>query len=94
VALAFVSGEYGPKPYPIKQLAGYKRLKCIDPGETRRVDLEMRVGSLARVDESGNTALYPGEYSLLLDVPTRAVVNLRWWGMRSFWMWPKPPEGW
>jgi len=75
VALAFVSGEYGPKPYPIKQLAGYKRLKGIDPGETRRVDLEMRVGSLARVDESGNTAFYPGEYSLLLDVPTGAVVN-------------------
>jgi beta-D-xylosidase 4 len=50
---------------------------------------------LARVDEGGNTVLYPGKYSLLLDVPTRAVVNFTLVGDQVVLdAWPKPPVGW
>ena len=63
-----MSGEYGPKPNLIKQLAAYKRLKAVDPGETKSVEMDIKVGSLARVDELGNTVLFPGNYTLLLDV--------------------------
>ncbi len=70
VALAFLAGEYGPKPYPIKTLAGYKRLGEVKPGETAKGVLPLTLGTLARVDHAGNTVLYPGTYKLLLDVPT------------------------
>ncbi|KAH8894300.1 glycoside hydrolase [Thozetella sp. PMI_491] len=70
VALGFLAGEYGPKPYPIKTLASYKRFKAVKPGETARDLLPLTLGALARVDLAGNTVLYPGTYRLLLDVPT------------------------
>ena len=70
VALAFLAGEYGPTPYPVKQLAGYRRLRGVRPGQTVEVSIAMTLGTLARTDESGNTVLYPGRYKILLDVPT------------------------
>lgn len=70
VALVFAKGEYGPKPYPIKTLVAYARLRAIKPGETRSADLgpSVTLGSLARVNLAGNTVLYPGTYNLVLDV--------------------------
>ena len=68
VALLFVKGEYGPAPYPLKTLVGYTRLRGIRPGRTERAEIKLTVGSLARVDLSGNTVLYPGRYKLVLDV--------------------------
>lgn len=72
VAMAFVSTKAGPAPQPIKELASYKRLRDVGPGETREVDLEFKFGAFARVDESGNSVLYSGEYCLGLDVPEQA----------------------
>lgn len=69
VALVFVAGEYGPRPYPLKTLAGYARLRGIEPGKTATAVVDLTVGNLARVDSAGNTVLYPGEYRLLLDTP-------------------------
>jgi beta-D-xylosidase 4 len=57
VALVFVAGEYGPSSSPLKQLVGYKRLKRTEGEETRKVDVETKVGGLVRVDESGTCAL-------------------------------------
>ncbi|KAF2466210.1 glycosyl hydrolase family 3 N terminal domain-containing protein [Lindgomyces ingoldianus] len=71
VALAFISTTQGPAPHPIKELASYKRLRGIAPGQQREVELEMRWGDLARVDGNGNTVLYSGAYCLGLDVPER-----------------------
>ncbi|RWA12565.1 hypothetical protein EKO27_g2530 [Xylaria grammica] len=71
VALAFVSGEYGPAPHPIKELAAFTRLKSIAAGKTREANLNIKLAELARVDEFGNTVLYPGKYEILLDVPTQ-----------------------
>jgi xylan 1,4-beta-xylosidase len=93
VVLAFVSGEYGPRPYPIKTLAAYTRINNISPGNNVTVNLEWTVGNLARHDENGNTVIYPGKYTLTLDEP--ALVNM------TFILegeplvldkWPKPPN--
>ncbi|GAB1318406.1 xylan 1,4-beta-xylosidase [Madurella fahalii] len=75
VALGFVSGEYGPSPYPIKTLATYKRLFDIQPGQAQTAQLDWKLDSLARVDQNGNTVLYPGKYTLLLDEPMIANVT-------------------
>ncbi|KAK0630240.1 glycoside hydrolase family 3 protein [Bombardia bombarda] len=68
VVLLFVAGEFGPQPYPIKTLVAYKRLRDIQPGETVRAELDVTLGALARVDLTGSTYLYPGNYRLFVDV--------------------------
>ena len=75
VVLAFVAGEYGPKPYPIKTLASYTRLKAISSGKKAEAKLVWNVGNIARHDEKGNTVLYPGTYTVKLDEPTKASFN-------------------
>ncbi|KAI1390476.1 glycoside hydrolase family 3 protein [Hypoxylon trugodes] len=75
VALAFLTGEYGPRPYPLKTLAAYTRLRDIKPGQGAEASLKLTLGSLSRVDESGNMVLYPGDYELLLDVPTQSTIK-------------------
>ncbi|KAF2027137.1 hypothetical protein EK21DRAFT_102778 [Setomelanomma holmii] len=76
VALAFIQGEAGPKPYPHKTLISYAKLRGITGGTTKTAQLGLTLGNLARVDESGNTVLYPGEYTLMLDEPTQAELKL------------------
>jgi hypothetical protein len=50
VALVLESGEYGPSPYPLEQLAGYRRLKRGEGGEMRSVDVVIKVAGLAKGD--------------------------------------------
>lgn len=76
VALVFVASEIGPKPYPIKTLATYSRLHGIAPGKTATASLSWTLGSLARHDEKGNTVLYPGTYTLMVDEPTQRTSTL------------------
>ncbi|KAK4681134.1 hypothetical protein QC764_104810 [Podospora pseudoanserina] len=79
VALVFVRGEYGPEPYPIKTLVGYKRIRDIEPGTTGAAPVGVVVGDLARVDLGGNRVLFPGRYEFLLDVEggrDRVVIEL------------------
>ncbi|KAK0656889.1 glycoside hydrolase superfamily [Cercophora newfieldiana] len=68
VALLFLSGTFGPAPYPIKTLVGYTRLRGIEPGKTAKGEIHLTAGSIARTDASGNLVLYPGVYRLALDV--------------------------
>jgi beta-D-xylosidase 4 len=76
VALVFVASQAGPNPYPIKSLAAYGRLRNITSGHTATAALPWTLGSLARHDENGNTVLYPGSYTLMLDQPTQMTMNL------------------
>jgi beta-D-xylosidase 4 len=93
VALAFVKGEVGPEPYPLKTLVSYARLKDIKGGTTKTASLPLTLGELARFDESGNTVIYPGEYTLLLDEPTQAELKLTITGDETVLdEWPQPPE--
>jgi beta-D-xylosidase 4 len=53
----------------------YNRVHSVRHGSSSTTTLPVTLGSLARVDESGNTVLYPGEYSLLVDVPQQLSFN-------------------
>jgi len=91
--LLFISGQFGPKPYPLKQLVSYQRLFNITAGETQTAKLNLTLGSLTRYDEMGNAALYPGDYSLLVDVPEKAMYNFTLTGKETVIdYWPQPRE--
>ncbi|RYO66335.1 putative exo-1,4-beta-xylosidase [Alternaria tenuissima] len=92
VALTFVKGEAGPKPYPLKTLVSYARMRDISGGQTKMASLALTLGTLARVDQMGNTVVYPGEYTLLLDEPTQAELKLTITGEETVLdKWPQPP---
>jgi xylan 1,4-beta-xylosidase len=96
VALAFLAGRYGPAPYPIKTLAAYTRLRGIQPGQTSKGTLSITLGTLARTDLSGNLVLYPGDYELLLDVPTQSRLSFKLTGdelVLDRLPQPPPPNG-
>ncbi|KAI1759195.1 glycoside hydrolase family 3 protein [Hypoxylon sp. FL1150] len=75
VVLGFVAGEHGPEPYPIKRLVAYRRLHDVTADQDQTANLTLTLGSLGRRDEAGNLVLYPGSYSLLVDVPTQTTWN-------------------
>jgi beta-D-xylosidase 4 len=68
VALAFLSGTFGPTPYPSKSLVAYTRLHDITSNSSQKGTLNLTLGSLARTDENGDLVLYPGSYRLGIDV--------------------------
>ncbi|KAK7985183.1 family 3 glycoside hydrolase [Apiospora saccharicola] len=73
VILLFARGEYGPTPYPNKSLVGFARAHGVAPGATAEVALPLKLGALARGDGDGNLVLWPGKYTLALDVDERDV---------------------
>jgi xylan 1,4-beta-xylosidase len=75
VALLFLRGEYGPKPYPLKSLVGYARIRGVVPGASGSETVEISLGAIARADEKGDLVLWPGKYSLVLDVEERQTWN-------------------
>lgn len=74
VAMAFLTGEFGPQPYPYKSLVSYTRLHAIAPGATATATFNLTMGSLARADSNGNFQLWPGNYSLVVDTVEPAVI--------------------
>ncbi|KAJ7202796.1 beta-xylosidase [Mycena pura] len=70
VTLLFVQTTAGPAPFPNKELISYERTKAVRAGQTATARLAVTLGSIARTDENGNAWLYPGHYTLLVDVPT------------------------
>ncbi|KAI0162103.1 glycoside hydrolase superfamily [Xylariaceae sp. FL1272] len=72
VVLAFLKGEYGPAPYPIKSLVSFTRLHDIKPGDTATGTLDIKIGSIARSDQAGALTLWPAKYQLVIDVDDRA----------------------
>ncbi|KAK5957273.1 hypothetical protein OHC33_001645 [Knufia fluminis] len=91
VTMLFITGQYGPQPYPLKQLVAYQRLFNVAGGQSQTANLNLTLGSLARYDDMGNAVLYPGEYSLLVDVPTQATYNFTLTGQETVIdHWPQP----
>ena len=92
VALGFLTGSHGPEPFPIKRLVSYTRVHNITAGSTSTAKLGMTLGSLARVDERGNTVLYPGDYALMIDTQPLAMMNFTLTGDAVVLdEWPRPP---
>lgn len=93
VSLVFIKGEVGPKPYPLKTLATYGRLRDIDPGETKTLELEWTLDQISRRDINGDLVIYPGTYTLLLDEPTQAELNVKLKGKKVVLdKWPALPQ--
>jgi beta-D-xylosidase 4 len=83
VGLLFLSTKNaGPKPYPIKKLASYARLKSIAPGGKAVLTLPLSLEAMARSDENGQLYIYPGDYELTLDVDAVASVKLTLTGQK------------
>lgn len=93
VALQFVAGDYGPKPRPKKSLVAYGRAHNITGGSSAAVNLPaVTLGNLGRVDENGNTILYPGQYSFMVDIEPRVTINFTLTGDAvTLDRWPTPP---
>jgi len=75
VALLFVKGNAGPAPHPNKALIGYARVHGVGAGAAATAQISVALGAIARTDTGGSAWLYPGEYSLSLDVPERLTHN-------------------
>ena len=92
VVLGFLSGSFGPTPYPIKSLVAYTRLHNITAGSSQMASLNLTLGSLARVDDAGDVVLYPGDYSLVIDTDAKATWNFTLTGEATMLdSWPAPP---
>ncbi|KAJ7858370.1 beta-xylosidase [Mycena olivaceomarginata] len=84
VALLFVkTANAGPAPFPNKELVSYQAT----------ASLAVTLGSIARVDDAGSAWLYPGDYTLLVDVPTAITHNFRLTGTKAqITYWPTAPS--
>lgn len=92
VALGFLSGSFGPTPYPLKSLVAYTRLHNITGGSSQTGTLNLTLGSLARADDAGDMVLYPGDYSLIIDTDAKAAWNFTLTGdAATLDAWPAPP---
>jgi beta-D-xylosidase 4 len=92
VVLGFLSGSFGPTPYPQKSLVAYTRLHNITGGALQTGYLNLTLGSLARANNDGDVVLYPGDYSLTIDTDTKAMWNFTLTGdPMTLDSWPAPP---
>lgn len=71
VLLFLSSSNAGPAPRPIKQLVSYGRLHNISVGSTQQLNFSIDLGSLMRADDNGNMNIYPGDYTLAMDVDSK-----------------------
>lgn len=70
----------------------YTRLHGVAGGAEATASLGLTLGSLARVDESGNKVLYPGQYELLVDLQPLTSVAFELTGEAVVLdEWPQPP---
>lgn len=69
VALLFVKTTAGPAPHPNKALIGYTRVHSVGAGSAATARISVQLNQIARTDTGGSAWLYPGEYTLSLDVP-------------------------
>jgi xylan 1,4-beta-xylosidase len=68
VTLLFLYAATGPTPYPIKTLVSYDRVHSVVAKDSQTATLPLTLGSIARVNSNGSTVLYPGTYSLGVDI--------------------------
>ncbi|QSZ31219.1 hypothetical protein DSL72_000782 [Monilinia vaccinii-corymbosi] len=68
VLLLFLTGSFGPTPYPKKSLVAYTRIHDVAAGKTANSELKLNLASLARGNENGDLVLYPGDYKVVVDI--------------------------
>jgi len=93
VVLGFVKTTAGPAPFPNKELVSYTRVKGVGARQSATASLKVTLGAIARVGDDGSASLYPGDYTLLLDVPTGVTHNFRLTGTQAqITQWPADPS--
>lgn len=95
VVLGYLAGQFGPQPYPRKQLKAYARVHDVEAGSSASASLELNLGSLGRVADNGDKTLYPGDYALVIDNDAKAVRNFTLTGepvVLDHWPQPPPPN--
>ncbi|KAF4629436.1 hypothetical protein G7Y89_g8710 [Cudoniella acicularis] len=76
VGLLFItSTNAGPAPRPKKSLISYARLHDIPGQGEGQLKLPLTLGSLARADENGDLTIYPGDYTIALDIEGKIKFN-------------------
>lgn len=91
VTLLFSNTTAGPSPAPLKQLVSYTRIKSVAPGKTATAELKVTLGQIARVDENGDRALYPGTYNIWVDTTGEIAHSFELTGQRTqIEDWPQP----
>jgi beta-D-xylosidase 4 len=84
VGLLFISTTNGgPAPYPTKSLVSYNRLHGIPVSAAQKLVLPLTLASLARADENGDLAIYPGDYELILDIDAKLTANFSLRGQKT-----------
>jgi beta-D-xylosidase 4 len=92
VVLGYLTGQFGPQPYPKKQLKAYARVHDVAAGSSARASLELKLGSLGRVADNGDMTLFPGDYALVIDNDAKASLNFTLTGEPVILdHWPQPP---
>ena len=67
--LLFLSStNAGPTPRPIKSLVSYARARDIVAAGKQVLEFPLTLASLARADSNGDLVIYPGDYTLVLDI--------------------------
>ncbi|OQO01075.1 hypothetical protein B0A48_13318 [Cryoendolithus antarcticus] len=93
VTLGYLTGSFGPTPYPLKRLVAYTRLHDVQAGSSQTANLVLDLASLSRVADNGDRVLYPGDYALMIDNAPLAMVNFTLTGEAyTLDHWPQPPE--
>ncbi|KAF7376335.1 Glycoside hydrolase family 3 protein [Mycena sanguinolenta] len=69
VSLMFVKTTAGPAPFPNKALIGYTRVHGVGAGSSATATIKVALNQIARTDSTGSAWLYPGAYTLSVDVP-------------------------
>jgi beta-D-xylosidase 4 len=64
----------------LQWLVGFDRLATITPGSSSTFEVPILLSALARVDESGDKVLYPGNYELALNNERSVVVEFEFTG--------------
>ena len=84
IGLLFLSSaNAGPAPYPNKSLVSYARAHEISVNTGQTLILPLTLGSLARADENGDLVIWPGDYTLSLDIDARLTFNFSLTGSQA-----------
>ena len=74
--LLFISSpDAGPAPRPVKSLVAFSRLHNLAPGAQAQLTLPLTLGSMARANQNGDLTIFPGNYTLALDIDASLTYN-------------------
>ncbi|KAI0052761.1 glycoside hydrolase family 3 protein [Auriscalpium vulgare] len=91
VALLFKNSTAGPAPAPLKELVSYARAHSVAAGKATTLALNVTLGSVARVNENGDYALFPGTYDLSVDTAGLLKYTFELTGQSAIiTSWPQP----